>query len=179
MQDSNDKSPQLSSRKTKHYAELSRGSTRDLGHIANYVARPAFDKKPPFFARILSDWDDIAGPELAQLSYPQKLHGDVLTLIAVGPAALQIQHMSEIIMERVNRAGGLVGAHKINRLKVVQGILPTRDTRMPAAGSKKRRKARGTLDQVDLEEMLNGIEDEEMRNSMRVLAESLFHVEQD
>src|SRR5579872_7508626 len=70
-------------------------------------------------AEIIARWADIVGEEIAAHSEPMKINwprampsGDVddrapepatLVLRVEGPAALEIQHLSAVILERVNR----------------------------------------------------------------------------
>jgi hypothetical protein len=70
---------------------------------------------------IIARWADIVGPEIASHSEPMKINwprvkndtGDTdqaepatLVLRVEGPAALEIQHLSAVILERVNRFFG-------------------------------------------------------------------------
>jgi hypothetical protein len=68
-------------------------------------------------AEILARWGDIVGPEVAAHSEPIRINwprpvGDetpapaTLVLRVEGPAALEIQHLSAVILERVNRFFG-------------------------------------------------------------------------
>ncbi|MBI4366449.1 MAG: DUF721 domain-containing protein [Deltaproteobacteria bacterium] len=68
-------------------------------------------------AEILARWRDIVGPEVAAHSEPIKINwprgiGDqapepaTLVLRVEGPAAIEIQHLSAVILERVNRFFG-------------------------------------------------------------------------
>jgi hypothetical protein len=66
---------------------------------------------------IIARWADIAGPEIAAHSEPMKItwpravgedspEPATLMLRVEGPAALEIQHLSAVILERVNRFFG-------------------------------------------------------------------------
>jgi len=87
-------------------------------------------------AEILSRWPAIVGPEIAATSEPLKInwpraHGEetpepaTLVLRVEGPAALEIQHLSAVILERVNR---FFGWQAIGRIALRQAPL-----RRPAA----------------------------------------------
>jgi hypothetical protein len=85
---------------------------------------------------IISRWADIAGPEIAAHSEPMKITwpranaaGDLsddspepatLVLRVEGPAALEIQHLSAVILERVNR---FFGWQAIGRIALRQAPL--------------------------------------------------------
>lgn len=84
---------------------------------------------------IISRWNDIVGPEIAAHSEPlkinwprgpaeQELEPATLVLRVEGPAALEIQHLSAVILERVNR---FFGWHAIGRIAIRQAPLRRRD----------------------------------------------------
>ena len=89
-------------------------------------------------AEIISRWADIAGPEIAAHSEPMKINwpraqktpGDeppepaTLVLRVEGPMALEIQHLSAVILERVN---SFFGWQAIGRLTLRQAPLRRRD----------------------------------------------------
>jgi len=83
---------------------------------------------------ILSRWADIVGPEIAAHSEPIKINwprpvGEetpapaTLMLRVEGPAALEIQHLSALILERVNR---FFGWQAIGRIALRQAPLRRR-----------------------------------------------------
>ena len=80
---------------------------------------------------IIARWTDIAGPEIAAHSEPMKITGPravgedspepaTLVLRVEGPAALEIQHLSAVILERVNR---FFGWQAIGRIALRQAPL--------------------------------------------------------
>jgi hypothetical protein len=93
---------------------------------------------------IIARWADIAGPEIAAHSEPMKITwprattaGDrdegaaepaTLVLRVEGPAALEIQHLSAVILERVNR---FFGWQAIGRIALRQAPLRRRETPTP------------------------------------------------
>ena len=96
---------------------------------------------------IIARWADIVGPEIAAHSEPMKINwprvkndtGEMdqaepatLVLRVEGPAALEIQHLSAVIIERVNR---FFGWQAIGRLALRQAPLhrrkPPRRRRRP------------------------------------------------
>ena len=85
-------------------------------------------------AEIIARWADIAGPEIAAHSEPMKINwpraaGDkrpepaTLVLRVEGPAALEIQHLAAVILERVNR---FFGWQAIGRIALRQAPLRRR-----------------------------------------------------
>jgi hypothetical protein len=88
---------------------------------------------------IIARWAEIAGPEIAAHSEPMKINwprqsGDggeqpepaTLMLRVEGPAAIEIQHLSAVILERVNR---FFGWQAIGRIALRQA--PLRKLRPP------------------------------------------------
>jgi hypothetical protein len=84
---------------------------------------------------IISRWNDIVGPEIAAHSEPLKIRWPrgtaqeepepaTLVLRVDGPAALEIQHLSAVILERVNR---FFGWHAIGRIAIRQAPLRRRE----------------------------------------------------
>lgn len=84
---------------------------------------------------ILSRWGDIVGPEVAAHSEPIKINWPrpvadeapepaTLVLRVEGPAALEIQHLSALILERVNR---FFGWQAIGRIALRQAPLRRRE----------------------------------------------------
>lgn len=84
---------------------------------------------------IISRWDDIVGPEIAAHSEPLKINWPrapaleetepaTLVLRVEGPVALEIQHLSAVILERVNR---FFGWQAIGRIAIRQAPLRRRE----------------------------------------------------
>ena len=91
---------------------------------------------------VLTRWADIVGPEIAEHTEPLRIAwprhagaGEPATLIlqVEGPEAVEIQHLSGLILESVNR---FFGWHAIGRLALRQGPLSL-GARKPGPASKK------------------------------------------
>ena len=119
-------------------------------------------------AEILSRWTDIVGTEIAASSEPLKINWPrptgreeqpepaTLVLRVEGPAALEVQHQTAVILERVNR---FFGWQAIGRVALRQAPLRRRG---PA-------KARPTADPAAaarLAESLSTINDEPLREAL-------------
>jgi hypothetical protein len=85
-------------------------------------------------ARLKAEWSAIAGPDLARISEPEALlsargrSGKALRLRVPGAAALEVQHRSGQLVERVNAYFG----HKvIDDIRLVQGRISARSTPAP------------------------------------------------
>jgi hypothetical protein len=87
-----------------------------LSAVAGACLSETFRRQGFASAEIVTRWAEIAGPEIAEHSQPLKIQwprgdaetGGIATLVlrVEGPAAIEIQHMSGIILERVNRFFG-------------------------------------------------------------------------
>src|SRR6201991_2382842 len=97
--------------------------------------------KQGFAAReLVTRWAEIAGPEIARHSEPLKMQWPrpvegqpqepaTLILRVEGPAALEIQHSSDVILQRVNR---FFGWSAVGRLALRQAPLSRRKGPAPS-----------------------------------------------
>src|SRR5260370_32436353 len=101
--------------------------------VADVFARQGFTS-----CAIVTHWDDIVGPEIAAVAEPIRMQWirsrdpdeappATLVLRAEGPAALEIQHMAGVILERVNR---YIGWRAVDRL-ALRKAPPTSRPRPP------------------------------------------------
>jgi len=112
--------------------------THTLADVAGKCLAESFSRQGFTSAELVTHWHDIVGGEVAGLSEPLKIqwsrsHADdpepgVLVLRVQGPAALEIQHMSDVIIERVNR---FLGWRAVGRLALRQAPLARRPKRLP------------------------------------------------
>jgi hypothetical protein len=81
--------------------------------------RPAFRKRSPATAQILADWQAIVGPAIAAVTTPRKLFGGTLSIVCSGPMAVELQHLSEQLIGRIN---GHLGHVTVTRLRFSQDL---------------------------------------------------------
>ena len=108
-------------------------SPRSLSATLPKITKAILDKGGRDYATLIAEWPAIVGAQLAGSSLPEKLvrrrqddersTGGVLTIRVSGGAALEIQHREPQIIERIN---SYLGYRGIVRLKLVQGVLPSR-----------------------------------------------------
>jgi hypothetical protein len=73
-------------------------------------------------ARLKSQWAAIVGPELAAVTWPESLaRGGTLKLRVTPAKALELQHRSPLVIERVNL---FFGRQAVTRMVIVQAPLP-------------------------------------------------------
>ena len=94
---------------------------RPVGALVPALTRPAFRKRAPGSAQVMADWAEIVGPELSGTTVPRRLASGTLTLACTGPVALELQHLSEEVLARVN---GHMGRIVVRRLRFIQDPTP-------------------------------------------------------
>lgn len=119
-----------------------RSFPRPLAELTSASLSGAFKAQGFANTEILSRWGDIVGPEVAahsepiRINWPRPVGEDTpepatLVLRVEGPAALEIQHLSALILERVNR---FFGWQAIGRIALRQAPLRRRAApKRPAA----------------------------------------------
>jgi hypothetical protein len=90
---------------------------RPLGDLLRKTLNDAFARQGFASTELVTRWQEIVGPEIAAHSQPEKIQwprpiGDeppepgILVLRVEGPTAVEIQHLSQLVLERVNRFFG-------------------------------------------------------------------------
>jgi hypothetical protein len=139
------------------------------GAINDVFARQGFASR-----ELVTRWAEIAGPEIAahsqplKIQWPRPVEGQAqepatLVLRVEGPMALEIQHTSDVILQRVNR---FFGWNAVGRLALRQAPL----------SRPLRRKARSGPDATDVAkvaETLTSVEDESLRTALARLGASI------
>ena len=90
---------------------------RQISALVPGLVRPAFRARAPATAQVLADWEAIVGPAIAAVTTPRKLFSGALTIACSGPMALELQHLSEQLMARINAHLGRI---TVTRLRLVQ-----------------------------------------------------------
>jgi hypothetical protein len=94
-----------------------KSSARPLADVVRKALSDAFPKQGFAATELIARWPEIVGAEIAAHSEPEKIRwprpvGDAapgpgtLMLRVEGPTAVEIQHLSGVILERVNRFFG-------------------------------------------------------------------------
>lgn len=101
---------------------------RAAGEIVGDVGGQSFRRFGFVQSSIVSRWAEIVGERYAKASSPESIRfpagrkaGGVLTLLVDGAHAPLIQHLTPLIVEKVNR---FFGYHAVNRIVFRQGKLP-------------------------------------------------------
>jgi hypothetical protein len=123
---------------------------------------------------LVTRWTEIAGPEIARHSEPLKMQWPrpvegqpqepaTLVLRVEGPMALEIQHMSDVILQRVNR---FLGWNAVGKLALRQAPL----SQPPA---RKSPKAPDATVVARVAETLGPIEDDDLRAALARLGAAI------
>ena len=108
------------------------GRARAAGELVGEVGGMAFKRFGFVQSAVVSRWPEIVGERYARVSSPESIRfptgrksGGVLTLLVDGAHSPLLQHLSPLIIERVNR---FFGYEAVNRVVFRQGKPPARKT---------------------------------------------------
>jgi hypothetical protein len=149
-------------------------SAKPLSVLLSDVFSDAYAKQGFAARELVTRWAEIAGPEVAEHSEPLKIQWPrpvqgqpqepaTLVLRVEGPMALEIQHASDVILQRVNR---FFGWSAVGRLALRQAPLARRD-RSPLS------RAPDPKSVAEVAETLSSVEDEELRAALARLGASI------
>jgi hypothetical protein len=152
----------------------SRSFPRPLSDFTGKAMSDALKTQGFASAEIIARWGTIVGSEIAAHCEPAKINwprtvGDAppepatLVLRVEGPAAIEIQHLSAVILERVNR---FFGWQAIGRLALRQAPLRRREPPTPPAPP-------DPAEQARIADSLPQIEDEPLRQALARLGAAL------
>jgi hypothetical protein len=139
---------------------------RPLADILHRTLNAAFAKQGFVSTEIVTRWADIVGAEIAEHSEPDKIHwprrtdGEtpqpgVLVLLVEGPTAVEVQHLSGLVLERVNR---FFGWRAVGTLRLRQAPLRRRAPEPPPAVD--------AAAAADIAAHLSDIKDEKLRDAL-------------
>ena len=136
------------------------------------VARQALGRRQPTLAALLADWPAIVGEPLAARAVPRALapplpgrEGGTLTVCVASADALEIQHESPRVLERIN---GYFGYKAVDRLKLVQATARRR-AQVPVA------KPLDPADAAEIDEVLAKVTDPGLRDRLASLGRALYN----
>ena len=149
-------------------------SAKPLSVLLSDVFSDAYAKQGFAARELVMRWGEIAGAEVAahseplKIQWPRPVEGQpqepaTLVLRVEGPMALEIQHASDVILQRVNR---FFGWSAVGRLALRQAPL---SRRKGPAGSR----APDAQSVAKVAETLDAIEDEELRAALARLGASI------
>ena len=149
-------------------------SAKPLSVLLSDVFSEAYAKQGFAARELVTRWGEIAGKEVAahseplKIQWPRPVEGQpqepaTLVLRVEGPMALEIQHSSDVILQRVNR---FFGWSAVGRLALRQAPLSRRDTPRSSRAPDAQAVAK-------VAETLSAVEDEELRAALALLGASI------
>jgi hypothetical protein len=153
-----------------------KASARPLGDVLRKTLNDAFARQGFASTELVTRWQEIVGPEIAAHSEPEKIQwprpiGDdppepgILVLRVEGPTAVEVQHLSRVILERVNR---FFGWRAVADLRLRQAPLARRETSSAPAGPDVAATAR-------IAATLTDIADDDLRQALARLGAAVKH----
>ena len=149
-------------------------NAKPLSVLLGDVFSEAYAKQGFAARELVTRWAEIAGPKVAahseplKMQWPRPVEGQpqepaTLVLRVEGPMALEIQHSSDVILERVNR---FFGWSAVGRLALRQAPLSRREAPKAAPAPDPNQVAK-------VAETLSSVEDEELRAALARLGASI------
>ena len=149
-------------------------NAKPLSVLLNDVFKDAYAKQGFAARELVTRWAEIAGPEIAahseplKMQWPRPVEGQpqepaTLVLRVEGPMALEIQHSSDVILQRVNR---FFGWNAVGRLALRQAPLSRRERRSPPRSPDPKEVA-------EIAETLTSVEDKELRAALARLGAAI------
>src|SRR6201987_2696462 len=151
-----------------------RFSAKPLSVLLSDVFSEAYARQGFAARELVTRWAEIAGSDVAahseplKMQWPRPVQGQppepaTLVLKVEGPMALEIQHKSDLILQRVNR---FFGWSAVGRLALRQAPLSRRDRPKPVSPPDPEAVAR-------IAETLTEIEDEQLRAALARLGAAI------
>jgi len=149
-------------------------SAKPLSLLLSDVFSDAYARQGFAARELVTRWAEIAGADVAahseplKLQWPRPVQGQpqepaTLVLKVEGPTALEIQHKSDLILQRVNR---FFGWSAVGKLALRQAPLSRRDRpELPSPPDPK--------SVASIAETLTSIEDQELRDALARLGASI------
>jgi len=149
-------------------------SAKPLSVLLSDVFSDAYAKQGFAARELVTRWAQIIGPDLAahceplKMQWPRPVEGQAqepatLVLRVEGPMALEIQHASDVILERINR---FFGWSAVGRLALRQGPLSRRERPRPSP-------APDAAQVEQIAQTLSSVEDDALRAALARLGASI------
>ena len=130
---------------------------RPLAELAQGLLADSFKRQGFASTELITRWPEIAGPEIAAHTEPEKIRWQrsneneppepaTLVLRVEGPTAIEIQHLAGVIIERVNR---FFGWKAVGQVALRQAPLTRRErTKIPPVDAEAAARVASTLSEV-------------------------------
>lgn len=148
------------------------GSMRPATVPVASVGRSIFRKRGLAHGRMVADWPEIVGRSLAECSCPEKLttprgqtENGTLRIRVDGPMAVELQHLTPQIIERIN---SYFGYRAVDRLTIVRGPLP-----VPPRRRRPKPKPIDEAAEADIDARIADVEDDDLRAALASLGRTI------
>jgi hypothetical protein len=149
---------------------------KQLRDVAGKIVGESFRRQGFASAELVTRWSDIAGAEIAAYSEPLRIQWQrsaggedpepgTLILRVEGPAAIEIQHVANLICERVNQ---FLGWRAVGRLALRQAPL--------RRGERKAARTPDPIAAARIAESLSDIGDDELKGALARLGAAIKRV---
>lgn len=146
---------------------------RALTRSLTAITRPILEKRGAAFASLVATWPEIVGPRLGpdtaieKLVTPRDRSPGTLHLRVTPALALEVQHLTPQLIERIN---GFLGYAAVGRITLIQAPIQRPRSRRSVTP----RPLRDSLAESRAAEQSAEIEDPELRESLRRLGAQLL-----
>jgi hypothetical protein len=139
-----------------------RRGPRALAHDATGLLRHHLSARGFQQAELVTRWAEIAGGTLAEHCFPSRLSqakadGAMLTLVADDRAALELQHQTPKLIDKINT---YFGTAVVSKIKVVAGDIPRALSRRAA------KRPLSADEEAALKTCVQAVEDPELRDAL-------------
>jgi hypothetical protein len=150
------------------------GPPKALAHAVGQATKRTFGVRGFADGAVVRAWPEIVGPNLARDSLPdriafpqgQRSKGTLHLIVAPGGLAVELQHLSPLVIERVN---AFFGFECVVRLAITQAPLPRKPP--PPARAPRRLSAD---DEKRIAALGGAIRDPDLRESVRNLGRAML-----
>ncbi len=128
---------------------------------------------------LIANWKNIAGETLAQYSLPQKIefkrgtenNGTLCLLVADGAYALEIQHKTPLLLEKINT---FFGYQAIAKIKIVQNGSLIHTPSTTDFDDKHEKKLVTKEEENYIQSVTENVQNPDLRNRLKSLGECVF-----
>ena len=150
------------------------GAPRAMAQFVPELTAKALGKRGLAHANLIVDWPTVVGAEIASVCQPEKLafrRGErslgVLHLRVSGSAALELQHDTPRLVERINSYFGYKAVAEIRLLQVVPKAPPARD-------QPRKRRTLAASEISTLESTISHVDDHDLREILGRLGTAIL-----
>lgn len=150
-----------------------RGGVKKLNRLLPKEAKTAFKKFGFSQTRIISQWKDVVGKEMAAASQPRKMWfprgaraGGTLDIMVDAGWALELQHLEPLMIERINSFFGYAAVAKITITQGPTGLAKPKAKEKDPVLTPERNQ--------ELEELISSTKDDDLRETLKRLGTGIM-----